>query len=659
MSFQESSWGDASGASFFEGAANEETSWGNNDNQDSSSEQQSSWGSDTPSSSSATTTSTSTTTHKPKSKFKSETAPHQQQQQQKSKFSKAKSASTAPPKRVANESNGSNTVNNNADNAESSWGEDSYHSTWGNSWETDESKHESKQQQSETGTYTSQTPKKQYNKRKNVDKIATDRNADSHSNVGAKKQQPQKKQIDQPQQHQQQQQVKRKNNNKKQQQPQHEQHQQPHQHQQPEYSEFVSDGDHHNELEYDNGYQQLYIPPYGMEAMYSPMLPEQQMAYMPSGTQMMDPQQYYAYSQQVAYMQQQQQMMLMMQQQQYAPYDTRLTDCSFFLQGQCGRGDTCLYRHNAAARSNPVCRYWKTGTCRNIACVYKHPKPSFEQESPVPVSPTQLSPSPSPQLKKDKVCQFYLQGNCTKGASCSFVHPGEEGEQKVAAVTEDKSGDVDKKADKKNKKAAKRKQKQLEKKQQQQQEQQSVLVYDSASILPVAVKNGQCFFLVGREGTSENWTSIGGETADSDRESTMTAARAFSEITKYKFESNSDVPHEDTITRLQKELKFQRSTFDPERRHRMFIAVVPYVEKALLLADEQDSTGIVDVEWITLQQLLSCNWEGQQFTPQFSTLVSQTKPAIERLVKQLETSSKSDNTATATATIASDTTTSA
>lgn len=78
-----------------------------------------------------------------------------------------------------------------------------------------------------------------------------------------------------------------------------------------------------------------------------------------------------------------------------------LTDCVFFLQDLCTKGSDCEFRHNEVAKTNGrTCKFWMKDTCHMLECVYRHPS------------------------RNTPVCTFYMQGTCSKGASCTFLHTG-------------------------------------------------------------------------------------------------------------------------------------------------------------------------------------------------------------------------------------------
>ena len=90
-----------------------------------------------------------------------------------------------------------------------------------------------------------------------------------------------------------------------------------------------------------------------------------------------------------------------------------LAYCIYFLQGTCTKGESCKYRHNEAAKANPItCRNWPQ--CMNYNCPFKHPfMPGFPNGGP------SLKVSSDP---KSIECKYFKIGKCTKGDACPFKH---------------------------------------------------------------------------------------------------------------------------------------------------------------------------------------------------------------------------------------------
>jgi len=81
-----------------------------------------------------------------------------------------------------------------------------------------------------------------------------------------------------------------------------------------------------------------------------------------------------------------------------------LTDCYWFLQNQCLKGETCEYRHNQASLHNSsICKFWIESKCLNEDCNFRHPSGITKERSQIN-------------------CIYYSQGTCTKGEACPFSH---------------------------------------------------------------------------------------------------------------------------------------------------------------------------------------------------------------------------------------------
>lgn len=95
-----------------------------------------------------------------------------------------------------------------------------------------------------------------------------------------------------------------------------------------------------------------------------------------------------------------------------------LTDCFFFLQSTCAKGDSCPFRHSDAARVESRahratdCTYWQAGTCARPDDKYLHSAAQWN-----------IRGSGQHGASSAPVCTFFLQGRCMKGDSCPFSHP--------------------------------------------------------------------------------------------------------------------------------------------------------------------------------------------------------------------------------------------
>jgi len=79
--------------------------------------------------------------------------------------------------------------------------------------------------------------------------------------------------------------------------------------------------------------------------------------------------------------------------------DKSLTDCYWFLQNQCSKGDSCEFRHSKSALMNQAtCTFWGEGKCSNKNCKLRHPS------------------------KIQQVCFYLVNGGCMKGSSCPYSH---------------------------------------------------------------------------------------------------------------------------------------------------------------------------------------------------------------------------------------------
>jgi len=78
----------------------------------------------------------------------------------------------------------------------------------------------------------------------------------------------------------------------------------------------------------------------------------------------------------------------------------KITDCFWFLQNKCAKGEICEYRHNERARQNSkCCKLWEERKCTNENCPFRHPSG-----------------------QKQVACIFFAQNKCDKGDACPFSH---------------------------------------------------------------------------------------------------------------------------------------------------------------------------------------------------------------------------------------------
>ncbi|KAI0061544.1 hypothetical protein BV25DRAFT_768095 [Artomyces pyxidatus] len=99
--------------------------------------------------------------------------------------------------------------------------------------------------------------------------------------------------------------------------------------------------------------------------------------------------------------------------------------CTFYLKGQCTRGDACTFDHpipsisSIASQGSPVrkatprCKFFLRGQCSNRACPFVH-------ADPVP-SRTFDTPSVSHNVPPT-ACPYHLKGRCVYGEQCRFYH---------------------------------------------------------------------------------------------------------------------------------------------------------------------------------------------------------------------------------------------
>ena len=105
------------------------------------------------------------------------------------------------------------------------------------------------------------------------------------------------------------------------------------------------------------------------------------------------------------------------------------------------------------------CVAWNKGGCSKDNCTYKHevPKPRDRSRKPSKTRgrSTERSGSPKPKGKGKKICKFWRQPRCDRGADCKFLHEGSVGKPRQA--TPARSASSESKNKKRNPKNPKRK----------------------------------------------------------------------------------------------------------------------------------------------------------------------------------------------------------
>ena len=105
------------------------------------------------------------------------------------------------------------------------------------------------------------------------------------------------------------------------------------------------------------------------------------------------------------------------------------------------------------------CVAWNKGGCSKDNCTYKHevPKPRDRSRKPSKTRgrSNERSSSPRPKGKGKKICKFWKQGRCDRGADCKFLHEGSVGKPRQA--TPARSASSENKNKKRNPKNPKRK----------------------------------------------------------------------------------------------------------------------------------------------------------------------------------------------------------
>mmetsp|Transcript_8745 Transcript_8745/g.12304 ORF Transcript_8745/g.12304 Transcript_8745/m.12304 type:complete len:145 (+) Transcript_8745:223-657(+) len=95
------------------------------------------------------------------------------------------------------------------------------------------------------------------------------------------------------------------------------------------------------------------------------------------------------------------------------PSEIKATDCVFYTTSTCQKGQSCPWRHNAAAaHSSHVCPIWAGFGWCDGRCNKQHPSD--------PSKP--ISKQNDVNQRQEIACRFHAEGRCTKGGKCPFKH---------------------------------------------------------------------------------------------------------------------------------------------------------------------------------------------------------------------------------------------
>eukprot|EP00736_Rhodelphis_marinus_P012927 Rmarinus@m.14599 len=93
--------------------------------------------------------------------------------------------------------------------------------------------------------------------------------------------------------------------------------------------------------------------------------------------------------------------------------NAHLQECRFFLQGNCAKGSSCVFRHTS--EGTRTCPDWVRGACTTAGCRYRHAHANQARQT-LPQKPV----PPTPTVKHS--CIYFAQGRCRFGADCMYLH---------------------------------------------------------------------------------------------------------------------------------------------------------------------------------------------------------------------------------------------
>ena len=89
----------------------------------------------------------------------------------------------------------------------------------------------------------------------------------------------------------------------------------------------------------------------------------------------------------------------------------KLADCTYFLLGNCSRGNDCIFRHSETSKSSQTeCDGWIRKECFDVMCRHRHTLTNLKFKNASLENP------------EKPLCKYFLHGKCNFGDKCQFSH---------------------------------------------------------------------------------------------------------------------------------------------------------------------------------------------------------------------------------------------
>jgi hypothetical protein len=106
--------------------------------------------------------------------------------------------------------------------------------------------------------------------------------------------------------------------------------------------------------------------------------------------------------------------------------------CRLYQQGNCPYGKKCNFQH-VLEEQVELCKFFLRGNCsKGDTCTFRHEAPAATENASPPTKPAAAAQGANDEVmtqseaetakEQVELCKFFLRGNCSKGAKCTFRH---------------------------------------------------------------------------------------------------------------------------------------------------------------------------------------------------------------------------------------------